>query len=225
MRQRTWIILLAVALALVIALPAGAGKPDKPDKPEKPTPDLVFYDVTLDRTGAEGLGLCAEEPEGPLVMVDIDGALLADGTGGTSVPRLDLRAEVPWRRSYPAISGEKFVGCHGGPLLDSESNVPSYFIIHTDRSGDLSNVLWAFDVYVKEGTKGRNKTAGVPKEYFRLWGAEDVSFLDASGDGCLLSPTDAVTCYVSGSFEVWHYYPIEQIGDADFMFTMTIEPH
>jgi len=31
--KRTWIILLAVAVALAIALPAGAKKPDKPDKP------------------------------------------------------------------------------------------------------------------------------------------------------------------------------------------------
>jgi hypothetical protein len=38
--RRFWITLLAVALALVVALPAGAKKPDKPDKPDtgfKPT--------------------------------------------------------------------------------------------------------------------------------------------------------------------------------------------
>ena len=31
--KRTWIILLAVSLALAIALPAGAKKPEKPKEP------------------------------------------------------------------------------------------------------------------------------------------------------------------------------------------------
>jgi hypothetical protein len=209
-------------MTLVIALPAAAVKPDKPGKP---SPDPVFYDVTLDLAGDEGLGLC---DEAPLVMTDIDGALLADGTGGTSVPRLLLEANVPWTRTYPVPdspdSGASFEGCHGGALPRSESDVPSYFIIHSDRSGYVSNVLWAFDVYVEEGTKGKNKTPGV-KEYFRLWGTEDASFKDASGNACLLTPTEAVTCYVSGPFEIWHYYPIEQIGVTTFEFTLTITPH
>jgi hypothetical protein len=220
--KRFWIMLLAVALALVIALPAGAGKPEKPDKPGKPSPDPVFYHVTLNRTGAEGLGLCDGVP---LVMTDIDGALLADGTGATSVPRLYLHAHIAWSRTGPVpISGDEFDGCHGGALQGSESDVPSYFIIHTDRSGYVSNVLWAFDVYVEEGTNGRNKIPGVPKEYFRLWGTEEASFEDEYGEGCLPSPTEAVACDVSGLFEVWHYYPIEKIGDTNFEFTLTITP-
>ncbi len=132
----------------------------------------------------------------PLVMADIDGALLADGTGVTSVPRLYLYADIEWSRTYPdADSGDEFDGCHGGALEGSESDVPSYFIIHADRSGYVSNVLWAFDVYVEEGTKGKNKIPGV-KEYFRLWATEEASFEDASWSGCLLTPTEAVTCIV-----------------------------
>jgi hypothetical protein len=47
--KRFWIPLLAVAMALVIALPAGAGKPpkEKPPKPPKPTtsaPIAVYLD-------------------------------------------------------------------------------------------------------------------------------------------------------------------------------------
>ena len=228
--RRFLFLLLAVLMTLVIALPATADKPaDKPDKPGKPSPDLVLYDVTLNLTGdADGLGLC--EDEGPLVMADIDGALLADGTGGTSVPRLYLRADIEWSRTDPVpFTRDEFDECHGGALPTSDLDVPSYFIIHTDRSGYVSNVLWAFDVYVKEGTKGtkgRNKTPDIPdiKEYFRLWGAEDVSFVDEFGNGCPLTPTEAVTCYVRGQFEVWHYYPIEQIDVADFEFTLTITP-
>lgn len=46
--RRIWIILLAIAMALVIALPAGAGKPDKPPKPPKPptsVPIAVFINA------------------------------------------------------------------------------------------------------------------------------------------------------------------------------------
>jgi hypothetical protein len=46
--KRFWITLLAVAMALVIALPAGAGKPEEPDKPPKPTtsaPIAVYLGV------------------------------------------------------------------------------------------------------------------------------------------------------------------------------------
>ena len=65
--KRFRIILLAVAMALVIALPAGAGKPGKPDKPPEPSTsvpiavfinahpiwvhegrDLIAYTVTLE---------------------------------------------------------------------------------------------------------------------------------------------------------------------------------
>jgi hypothetical protein len=218
--RRFLFLLLAVLMTLVVALPATAKKPPKPDKP---SPDPVLYDVTLNHTGAEGLGLC--DGGVPLVMADIGGALLADGTGGTSTPRLDLDADIAWSRTHPNDdSGAEFDGCHGGPLVGSESDVPSYFIIHTDRSGYVSNVLWAFDVYTEEGTKGKDKTPGV-KEYFRLWGTEEASFVDdESGNGCQLTPTKTVTCSVSGPFDIWHYYPIEQIGIADFEFTLTITP-
>lgn len=213
--RRLWIVLMVVAMALVIAVPATA------KKPPKPSPDPSSYEVTLSLTGAEGLGTCDEQP---LVMTDIDGALLADGNEGTSVPRLVLQAEIPWSRTDPvAVSGDRFEGCHGGSLDGSESDVPSYFLIHQDRTGHLSNILWAFDVYVERGTKGKDKIPAV-KEYFRLWGTEDVSFLDNSGNLCSLNPTQTTTCEVSGEFDIWHYYPIEQIGTTDFEFTLTITP-
>lgn len=52
--KRTWIMLLAVAMALVIALPAGAVKPDKPDKPE-PKPEGGY-------TCAEYYGYTTSDP-------------------------------------------------------------------------------------------------------------------------------------------------------------------
>ena len=212
--RRFWIILLVVATAMVMALPATA------KKPTKPSPDPTFYQVTLDLTGDEGLGTCDEEP---LVMTG-DGALVADGNGDTSIPRLVLQAGIPWSRTDPeVVDGDRFDGCHGGSLEGSESDVPSYFLIHQDRTGHLSNILWAFDVYVEEGTKGKDKTPAV-KEYFRLWGTEDVSFLDDSDNLCSLNPTGTTTCHVSGEFVIWHYYPIEQIGTTDFEFTITITP-
>jgi hypothetical protein len=215
--RRISILLLTLAMALAIALPVAAkGKPDMP------SPDPTLYNVTLTLADdAEGLGTCDEHP---LVMNDIDGALLADGSRETSVPRLWLRAIVPWSRTEPSsVTGDEFDGCHGGALAGSESDIPSYFIIHADRSDHVAGVLWAFDVYVEEGTKGKDETPGV-KEYFRLWSTDEVSFEDASGNRCPLNPTEPVTCLVSGPFEIWHYYPIKQIGTANFEFILTIDP-
>jgi hypothetical protein len=94
-------------------------------------------------------------------------------------------------------------------------------VIHSDRDGAISNLLWAFDVYAQEGTKGKDRTPDI-REYFRLWGSETVTFADVDGNACPIAPETQVTCYVSGSFDVWHYYPIDQIGTADFAFSMTI---
>jgi hypothetical protein len=45
--KRFWTMLLVVAMALVMALPAGA-KPDKPDKPGKPPPDEPLAGLTCE---------------------------------------------------------------------------------------------------------------------------------------------------------------------------------
>jgi hypothetical protein len=50
--KRFWTVLLVVAVALVMALPAGA-KPDKPDKPGKPPPDEPLIGLTCDQAAAE----------------------------------------------------------------------------------------------------------------------------------------------------------------------------
>lgn len=212
---------LLLTLALVVTSVGAATAKGRPVK----TP-AALYDVSLSlASGVEGLGTCADETEPQfLTMADIDGALSADGSNSTTAPRLHLRANVPWTRSYPEYdSGDGFDGCHGGMIIQSQSDVPSYFVIHGDRSGNVVSVLWAFDVYVENGVRRRGKTSGV-KEYFRLWATEPVTFQDGSGDPCPLIPTEPVECFVSGAFEVWHYYPIEQIGLTDFTFTMTIGP-
>ena len=238
MRRLITLLALAVSLLLVTAVvPAAAKKP-------VPKP-AAFYDVTLQITGENGLGMCDGSPQS-LTMVELVGkgasgsALLADGTEGTfgtgeetSEPRLYLRADVPADRDYEPIGylpdndDNTFDGCHGGALGGSDPpDVPSYFIIHSDSDGNMSNVLWAFDLYKTEGTKGKDKTPGV-KEYFRLWGTW-ATFTDTGepdGAPCPLTPLAEATCHVSGPFQVWHYYPIEQIGvDQQFDFEMTITP-
>lgn len=58
--KRTWIVLLAVAVALAIAMPAGAKKPDKPDEPAtgfKPMAcevDVPFHYAFVRTAGSEG---------------------------------------------------------------------------------------------------------------------------------------------------------------------------
>ena len=218
------IIILAVtamcALAVVIAAPAGAkGKP-------APEPTATYTVALHLGDDAEGLGSCGDDT---LTMAAIDGAIIADGhpvpDGGTitSIPIMHLRADVPWSRSSPApgAAGDAFDECHGGALAGSSSDIPSYFLIHEDRDGNMASMLWAFDVYTQDATKGRDKTPAI-KEYFRLWPSDGVAFVDADGNACPIEPVVEVTCHVSGPFEIWHYYPIEQIGVADFAFSVTI---
>jgi hypothetical protein len=209
MKRLVTLVAIATSLLLVTAVvPAVAKKP--------PEPEPAFYELTLQRTGDAGLGTCDEAST--LTMLDIDGHLLADGTRGTSEPRLYLTADVPWSRTYPAeTSGTAFDGCHGGALEGSDSAVPSYFVIHGDSNGKVTGVLWAFDVYTQAGTKGKNRTPAI-KEFFRLWDYENVAF---EGD-CDILPTDTSDCSVSGTFGVWHYYPIEEIGTDFFEYSITI---
>jgi len=220
--RKTVILLLALTLVVTsIGAAAAKGKPSSPDP--------VYYEVTMDLVdGVDGVeGLATDATCGGDVPLNMrfeesrrGSYLVADGAESTSMPRLWLRADVAWARTEPhETSGPGFDGCHGGPLPGSESNIPSYFVVHRDRSGNMVSILWAFDVYTEEGTKRKNKTPGV-KEYFRLWSTDEVSMKDASGNSCPLAPSEPVTCIVSGPFEVWHYYPIEQIGTADFDLTI-----
>lgn len=107
--KRFWIMLLAIATALVIALPAGAVKPPPKDKPPKPTTsapiavyldvgpmwvhevtDNVYYKVAVhNKTNAEvGIGLVeleltyGEETSGKITvpLLDTDNSIPAFGT-------------------------------------------------------------------------------------------------------------------------------------------------
>lgn len=226
---RKTVILLMTATLVVTSIGAATAK-------GKPSPKPVYYDVTMNLADdvdglSTGDATCTSGDPlvNPLFMrfeESRNGSyLVADGTEFTSMPRLWLRANVDWIRTEEPHAGfdDGFDGCHGGPLSESDSDIPSYFVIHGDRSGNAVSILWAFDVYIEEGTRGKNKTPGV-KEYFRLWSTDDVTFQDTSGDDCPLDSDVPITCSVNGPFEVWHYYPIEQIGITEFSFTLTMGP-
>ncbi len=222
MKRQLLIALLAVVVALLL-LPAASAAAKKGGNKPPPEP-AVLYEVTLGINGAgDGLGTCVGE--GSLTMAEVDGHLMADGTSGTSMPRIYLRAEVPADREFGYVADNAegtFDGCHGGPLPGSESSVPSYFYVYADADGNVNGMLWAFDVYVELGTKGKNRTPGV-KEYFRLWSTVGTA-ADPEGNPCPIAAAAGATCLVQGLFEVWHYYPIEQVGEAYFDFTLTITP-
>jgi len=55
--RRFWTTMLVIAMALVIALPAGAGRPEKPDKPEEPTTEPPTLSPCLDSETFSGSGV------------------------------------------------------------------------------------------------------------------------------------------------------------------------
>jgi hypothetical protein len=110
--KRFWIMLVAVAMAIVVALPAGAGKPVKPEK--LPTLFDVKFEFT-EKVGEEGEeplknpGFSTEQctTDGSLTMeAGPGGRLIATGDKGTfkgtDVPLLDVYLPgLDWHRDYP----------------------------------------------------------------------------------------------------------------------------
>ena len=129
--RRFWIMLLAVALALVIALPAGAGKPDKPDKPEKPTPEPpTTYAVTITMTNGSGIETTCD---GSTIEME-----RTDARGGRVKHFEAFGAKLDIHAGDLALGDESIGGCHGAVVF------PEYFRITLD--GSQVAMLWIFDV-------------------------------------------------------------------------------
>jgi hypothetical protein len=84
--RRMWIMLLAVALALVVALPAGARKPDKPDKPDTGFKPMA---CTVDDGFAFDSALVTDAKSSQYVWADASGlfTLVATEAGGFNETR------------------------------------------------------------------------------------------------------------------------------------------
>ena len=135
--RRFWTLLVAVAVALVIALPAGAAKPDKPGKPPAQT---ARYAVTMELIDEhDGIFTTLDEcTDGGFLEMELShGVALVN----TEVSFLQVEiGSINWDRHYPYIrtpdlvpvdfnpnhypatvpstvpglTGEELTGCHGG---------------------------------------------------------------------------------------------------------------
>ena len=161
--------ILATAATVLAALMAVSPAEAKKPAPPEPT---QYYRVTIAGSLDTGEPDCTTGTE--LIMRDQGGNLVADGTLGTSVPRLLFEAAVPWERFYPDDTGDSgFHGCHGGPFPwepDGEPDgSPGYLWLYRD-GGTITGLMWAFDWYT--GTvpgPGKRPKPQEVEEYFRIW--------------------------------------------------------
>ena len=176
------VLIITVALLIVWAIPAGAGKP---------APELV--EVTMELVGSQGL---ATDPGcgGPLIMVPNQDGL----RHGDEDPILGVHMDdVEWSRWYPQPdSGTGFSECHGG-LLEGSMEMDTYMQISMDRkTGAVTDLVWHFDRYYIDGVpmelpNGKTRDNGMILENFSLIG-HDLGWDDESKT-------------VSGEFELKYY--------------------
>ena len=143
-------------------------EPGQPVPPASSTTTLAgavstrLYEVTMELVGDEGIATTC----GTLIMrggldgdLVPDGAIIADGTAGSSVPRLHLVAseDLAWRRSYPeplqaAGFGSLPADCHGGPVDDSPEQTAGVLVV-SGLEEESIRVLWHFDYYTGNGVR------------------------------------------------------------------------
>jgi hypothetical protein len=159
--KRIWIMVLTVAMALVIAIPATAKKP----VPEEPEPSA--YDVTLNFFdeqpglsticgGTNSIRMFGTAERGTLSLWDIDTP--------NEAPLIHVRApDVVWERTYPTpSSGEAgFDECHGpsvyvGPDHPFADHGGTLMITIDDDAGTV-DFLWHFDYYIDAEDLGKSK--------------------------------------------------------------------
>jgi hypothetical protein len=191
-------VTVMLAGMLVLATPAGA------KKPQPPPPTL--YQVTISGSLSTGDAGCTADAV--LIMRDQDGHLVADGSLGTSVPRLVFEAALPWSRLYPEAAGDQtgFHGCHGGAMPGSMEGSNGYLYLYR-QNGEIVGLMWAFDWYT--GTvlgPGRQPKPREVREYFRTWNTTGLQ------DG-------------TATFVITYYGPsgITEIGTTNLSFTITSE--
>lgn len=139
--KRFWIVLLAVAMTIVVALPAAAkGKPDKPDR-RGPTLFEVTFEFLGDGAGFSTTTGCTTA--GVITMEAGPGGRLGSineglGTLDADLPMIDVRLPgLEWYRYYPyyadveevpgefdpndyplsaPLTGADLTGCHGAGI-------------------------------------------------------------------------------------------------------------
>ena len=188
------VLIITVALLIVWAIPAGAGKP---------APELVNVTMKLAPGSTQGLTTdvaCG----GPIIMVRNQ-----DGLGeGDEEPILGVHMDdVTWSRWYPDFveSDEDggLYGCHGG-MLNETTEMNTYMQISMDRkTGAVTDLVWHFDRYYDDearvsfpnGKKTRDN--GIVLENFSLIGRGLQNSFECGAD--------AAESTVCGWFELSYY--------------------
>ena len=161
------VLIIAVALLIVWAIPAGAGKP---------APELVKVTMELVPGSTQGFTTdCIDTDGKPIELVMVPNQ---DGLRhGDEDPILSVHmAAVDWSRGYPdEASGSDFSGCHGG-LLEGSTEMATYMQISMDRkTGAVTDLVWHFDRYYIDGVpmelpNGKTRDNGMILENFSLIG-------------------------------------------------------
>ena len=222
MRHRTWIILLVVATAMAIALPATAEKPVKPE----PAATYKAEIVMLSTDGVDTTCVGAIE------------VTRTEARGGAATHYESTGAELGILATSLAFEDDEIDGCHGAFVPpDDEGRVfpPEYFRITLD--GDQVAMLWIFDVTFDEN--------GNYRKDFRMGGPyEDVTNPQngkITTDFATWTPCETVTdededgaiCFVAaGTFNFVRYeaggdpmFTDLENGSQDFALEITLDPN
>lgn len=224
MRHRTWIILLVVATAMAMALPATAKKPVKPD----PAATYKAEIVMLSTDGVDTTCVGAIE------------VTRTDARGGAVTHYESTRAELGIHATSLAFEDDEIDGCHGAFVPpDDEGRVfpPEYFRITLD--GNQVAMLWIFDVTFDEnGDYRKDFRMGGPYEYEDVTNPKNGKI---TTDFATWTPCETVTdededgaiCFVAaGTFNFVRYeaggdpmFTDLENGSQDFALEITLDPN
>jgi hypothetical protein len=213
--KRFAIILLAVATALVMALPATAKKPVKPEPEPEPA---ATYEMTIEMLGADGVETTcgdsitvtrSDERRGAVTHFELEGGVL-------NVQAADLEFE-----------GDPVSGCLGSYVY------PEYFRVTLD--GDQVAMLWIFDVEFDEnGDYRTDLRMGGPYEEVVNPKNGKTSTGFAKWTTCDPDPDeDGVICFeAAGTFNFVRYeaggdpmFTDLENGSQGFVLEITLDPN
>jgi hypothetical protein len=234
--KRIWIILLAVAVALVIALPAAAFRPDKPGRA---SPKL--FDVTMSFRGTNN-GFATTCPEAESITMELSqGRLMAVDVPILKVNFPEIGTEDnPWYRYYPyyvdedaateadfdpndyplsepeRLEGTGLTGCHGAGIdvfvtEDAEGNkewtIEQYpGLLMLTVRDGTVDLIWHTDYY-REWMPRKNGRWGISDIEDFTYGAIDTLTWTDGADSVDWDSKTGGSGVVTGDVGVVHFSP------------------
>ena len=214
MRRRSFLILLAVATVMVMALPATAKKPPTtPPTPEPPT----TYAVTITMTNGSGIETTCD---GSTIEME-----RTDARGGQVKHFEAFGAKLDIHAGDLALGDESIGGCHGAVVF------PEYFRITLD--GSQVAMLWIFDVgetELEETHPVKGTTTEIVRTDLRMGGPYDGD--DFATWGYFENDDGVFTTAGVGTFSFVQYvagrdpmFTDLRNGSQDFALEITLDPN